>query len=87
MNPRALRQFYREGNGFRAHTYGACAGHLQTNLVMMQSDVAEKFERFCLINSAPCPLIHCSPTGDFTAPVLGKDIDIRLAFASAFVVI
>lgn len=77
MTPAALRKYYRAGKGFKSHTFGECGGYLQTNMAMMPSAVAEKFQEFCSKNSAPCPLIYKSLIGEVGAPFLGQDIDIR----------
>ena len=77
IQPGALRKLFREGKYFKQHTYGACAGYLQTNISILPSNVADHFKEFCKLNSAPCPLIFKSKPGEVSAPVIGKDIDIR----------
>ena len=59
------------------NTSGYCPGYVQCNLVILPSEAAKDFKRFCNLNPKPCPILAESPTaGDFSLPSLG-DIDIR----------
>lgn len=58
-------------------TAGLAPGFVQGNLVILPSEVAGDFERFCRLNPKPCPLIGVTETGAAHLPDLGDDIDIR----------
>lgn len=66
------------GEGKLPHaTYGWCVGHLQANISIVPSKVADDFERFCKLNSSACPLLYRSQPGEVTAPNLAENSDIR----------
>ena len=75
--PSVLRRCIGEGN-LPFPTYGWCKGHLQANISIVPSKVADDFERFCELNPGPCPLLYRSKPGEVTAAMLAKDSDIRL---------
>ena len=75
--PSVIRRSISEGN-LPFPTYGWCKGHLQANISIVPSIVADDFERFCELNPGPCPLLYRSKPGEVTAPILAKDSDIRL---------
>jgi uncharacterized protein YcsI (UPF0317 family) len=58
-------------------TSGMAPNHVQGNLVILPSELAPDFLRFCQLNPKPCPLLGVSDPGDPALPVLGEDIDIR----------
>src|SRR4029078_2207242 len=58
-------------------TAGLAPGFVQGNLVVLPSDVAEEFFRFCQQNTKPCPLTAWSEPGDPRLPALGEDLDLR----------
>jgi len=62
---------------YRGHTAGIGLGLLQGNVVILPTDYALDFFRFCQRNPKPCPLVGVSDTGDPKMRTLGKDIDIR----------
>lgn len=62
---------------FTGHTSGAAPGYVQGNLVVLPTDDAHDFLRFCQRNPKPCPLIGVSEPGRPTIPELGEDLDIR----------
>lgn len=76
LSPQTLRKNIRSGE-HRGNTSGYAPGHVQCNIVILPSDWANDFLRFCQLNPKPCPLIAMSnKPGDFLLPTLG-DIDIR----------
>ncbi len=76
LTPAQLRQRIRNGE-HRDHTSGFAPGFVQCNIVILPSDWANDFLRFCQLNPKPCPLVATSNApGDPRLPLLG-DIDIR----------
>jgi uncharacterized protein YcsI (UPF0317 family) len=71
-----LRSIIRAGT-YQGHTAGLAAGHLQNNLAILPRAYADDFERFCALNSKPCPLVGQSMPGDPKIPNLGADMDLR----------
>jgi len=76
LSPQELRQQIRSGQ-YQGNTSGCCAGFVQCNMVILPSDWAADFLKFCQDNPKPCPLIALSEPGEFSIPKLGADIDIR----------
>jgi len=75
-HPRDVRAACRSGE-FTDNTSGLTPGYVQCNIVILPSDWADDFLRFCRANPKPCPLIaSASAPGDPSLPPLG-DIDIR----------
>lgn len=72
----AVRQRVRRGE-WKHPTGGMAPGYVQANLAILPRDLAADFQRFCMLNPKPCPLLATSEPGDPTLPTLGKDIDIR----------
>jgi uncharacterized protein YcsI (UPF0317 family) len=58
-------------------TSGFAPGFVQANLAILPKDLAGDFLRFCQLNPKPCPLIGVSAPGDWRAPVLAEDLDLR----------
>lgn len=76
LSPHALRANIRSGQ-HTDNTSGCATGYVQCNIVILPSDWANDFLRFCQLNPKPCPLIATSnKPGDFSLTPLG-DIDIR----------
>ncbi len=76
LSPAQLRARIRAGE-HSGNTSGYCPGHVQCNIVILPSDWATDFLRFCQLNPKPCPLVAtANAPGDYTLPPLG-DIDIR----------
>lgn len=71
-----VRQACRSGE-WTGHTSGAAPGYVQANLVVLPSDQANDFLRYCHNNPKPCPVIGISEPGVPAMPRLGEDIDIR----------
>ena len=62
---------------FSGHTSGLAEGHVQGNVVILPSALANDFLRYCQRNPKPCPLLAVSEPGEALLPSLGTDIDIR----------
>ncbi|WOJ96164.1 putative hydro-lyase [Congregibacter brevis] len=76
ITPSALREKIRSGE-FSDNTSGLAPGFVQCNIVILPSQWAADFLRFCQANPRPCPLIACSSSpGDTGLAKLGN-IDIR----------
>ena len=74
-SPAALRAAVRSG-AHTGNTSGLAPGYVQCNIVILPSDWAYDFLRFCQLNPRACPLVGMSETGDPHLPTLG-DVDIR----------
>ena len=74
-SPAALRAAVRSG-AHTGNTSGLAPGYVQCNIVILPSDWAYDFLRFCQLNPRACPLIGMSEPGDPHLPALG-DVDIR----------
>lgn len=74
--PSEARAIFRT-NGYYGHTSGFCAGYTQANLLVVPGHLADDFEEFCGVNSAPFPLLYRSRAGDCSAPPLAKDSDVK----------
>ena len=61
----------------RTATAGLARGHVQGNVAILPADLAADFQRFCLRNPKPCPIIGMSEPGSPRLPELGADLDIR----------
>ena len=72
----AVRQRIRRGE-YTGHTSGLAPGCVQGNVVILPSELASDFLRFCQANPKPCPLLGVSEPGNPALPMLGVDIDIR----------
>jgi uncharacterized protein YcsI (UPF0317 family) len=62
---------------FDGPTAGLAPSHVQGNLVILPSEWAADFLRFCQANPKPCPLLGVSEPGCPALPALGADLDIR----------
>jgi uncharacterized protein YcsI (UPF0317 family) len=72
----AARAAIRSG-AWTGHTSGLADRHVQGNLVILPSALADDFLRYCQRNPKPCPVLAISEPGDPRLPTLGADIDIR----------
>jgi uncharacterized protein YcsI (UPF0317 family) len=70
------RRAIRSGE-WATHTSGLADDHVQGNVVILPTDLAGDFLRYCQRNPKPCPVLAVSEPGDPFLPTLGKDIDIR----------
>ena len=64
-------------HGFTGQTAGLAPGFVQGNLVVLPTDCADDFLRFCQRNPKPCPLIAVSEPGEPHISSLGEDVDVR----------
>lgn len=74
--PVALRERIRKGD-YAGPTGRMARGYVQANLVVLPAAFAQDFERFCIINPKPCPLLAVSDVGCPRLPHLGESIDVR----------
>ena len=58
-------------------TAGLAPGFVQANLMILPKTLAAEFLLFCQRNPKPCPLLAVTEPGEFSAPLLGQDLDIR----------
>jgi uncharacterized protein YcsI (UPF0317 family) len=58
-------------------TAGLAPGFVQGNLIVLPAEEAAEFQRFCLRNPKPCPIIGMSDPGNPNLSELGEDLDIR----------
>lgn len=61
-------------------TAGLAPGYVQGNLMVLPTDLAGDFLRFCQANPKSCPLIGVSEPGQWRIPTLGDDLDVRTDF-------
>lgn len=52
-------------------------GYKQANLMIVHKDVAADLEKYCRLNYGPMALIFNSKPGQFDAPELSYDSDVR----------
>ena len=76
MKPFEARALFRK-NSYTGLTSGFCAGYAQFNIIILASDFADDFEKFCVSNSGALPLLYRSKTGEIGAPPLTKESNIR----------
>lgn len=74
--PAACRARIRAGD-YTGHTSGMAPGYAQGNVVILPSDLAGDFLRFCQLNPKPCPLLGVSGVGEYILDRVGNGIDIR----------
>jgi uncharacterized protein YcsI (UPF0317 family) len=58
-------------------TSGLAPGFAQANLVVLPSDYALDFVRFCVRNPKPCPILEVTDTGSPHPRSLSRDADLR----------
>jgi uncharacterized protein YcsI (UPF0317 family) len=75
MTPAELRLAAREGRWTRP-TAGACAGHVQANLMVVPAEAAFDFLLFCQRNPKPCPIIEVLEEGR-VEPACAPGADLR----------
>lgn len=76
LSPEAARLKFRT-QGYTGPTSGYCDGALQCNLIVLPEPLAQPFERYCLSNPLPCPLVAHAPSAHGGFEALGKGLDIR----------
>ncbi|XP_078263073.1 D-glutamate cyclase, mitochondrial isoform X2 [Rhinoraja longicauda] len=75
--PDTARRLIRAGRLRTAVTSAISQGFKQANLVIVNKQYANDFERFCLANNGALPLLYRSNPGEWGAPPLGSNSDIR----------
>ena len=75
-NPGEVRALCRSGT-FDGETAGAALGHLQTNLVVLNKELAFEFLVFCQRNPKPCPLLDVTDPGSPDPKIIAPGADIR----------
>jgi len=63
LEPRIARGRFRAG-AWTGPTSGFCRDHIQANVVIVSTRVADAFAEFCKANPAPCPLLERLVPGD-----------------------
>lgn len=76
MTPRQIRELCRIGS-FDEPTAGVAPGHAQANLVVLPSAWATGFQRFCELNSRPCPLLEVTEPGRYEPVKCAPGADVR----------
>lgn len=76
QRPAALRARFRSRE-LTGPTSGLAPGYCQANLLVIPAAVADRFEEFCRLNVAPCPLIERLPTGDPVPHASAAAADVR----------
>lgn len=64
-------------NVLTGHTSGLATAHVQGNVVILPTEVADEFLRYCQRNPKPCPVLAVAEPGEPRLPALGIDLDIR----------
>lgn len=59
------------------HTAGLAQQFAQANLVILPTESAEDFRRFCERNPQPCPLLEVTNPGDPAPHAMASDADLR----------
>ncbi|KAF4788640.1 hypothetical protein TURU_159968 [Turdus rufiventris] len=75
--PHALRRIIRCNRLSISNTSGMAEGYKQANIVILHKSLADDFEKFCLANDGPLPLLYRSQPGEWKCPSLSSDSDIR----------
>ena len=71
------RHKFRLGQSYLQSTSGLCSNFVQANVAILPAEFAADFKKFVDLNSAPCPLLYMSENGEYKAPMLADDVDIR----------
>ena len=71
-----VRARIREG-GHLGPTSGAARGFVQANLVILPSDYAYNFLKFCVRNVKPCPVLEVTDAGSPEPSVVAPGADLR----------
>ena len=58
-------------------TSGLAPDYLQANLVILPSELADDFRRFCQLNPKPCPLLEVTEPGNWEPRHVAPGADIR----------
>ena len=76
LNSREIRKKIRL-ELYNNHTSGLAASKLQANIVILPSEYANDFYKFCKLNEKACPLVGQTKLKNPYFDKLGDDIDIR----------
>jgi uncharacterized protein YcsI (UPF0317 family) len=76
MPAAAARRIFREGR-YAGPTAGIAVKHVQANLIVLPSLVADAFEAYCRANPGPCPLLERLAAGDPEPKWLAPGADLR----------
>jgi uncharacterized protein YcsI (UPF0317 family) len=76
LTPAEFRKLIRQ-QGAWAPSSSTSKGYVQANFVVLPSMYAGEFLEFCSANPAACPVIWTGKPGQWEAPELGQDIDLR----------
>uniref|UniRef100_UPI00398EB5D0 D-glutamate cyclase, mitochondrial isoform X2 n=1 Tax=Pristiophorus japonicus TaxID=55135 RepID=UPI00398EB5D0 len=77
--PASARSLIRAGWLRGVGTSAVSQGFKQANIVIVNKQLADDFEKFCLANNEPLPLLYRSKPGEWSAPPLSTNSDIRTA--------
>ena len=80
--PREAREQFRKNNLTHISCSQFCVGYLQSNIACVPSDLADDFERLCISNSSPFPLLYRSKPGEVSVPPLALNADVRYVLFS-----
>ncbi len=72
----AVRHACRDGR-WSGPTAGLAPGYAQANLVVLPSEIAREFQRFCRLNSRACPMLEVTGPGDPVPHQLAPTADLR----------
>ena len=78
FHPREAREQFRQNKLTHISCSQFCAGYLQSNIACVPSNMADDFERLCISNSSPFPLLYRSQPGEVSVPPLASESDVRL---------
>jgi uncharacterized protein YcsI (UPF0317 family) len=76
MSASEVRTRIREGE-YSGPTSGIARGYVQANLVILPSDYAFDFLKFCVRNLKPCPVLEVADTGSPEPSVVAPGADLR----------
>ena len=82
FHPREAREQFRQNRMTHISCGQFCAGYLQSNIACVPSNMADDFERLCISNSSPFPLLYRSRPGEVWVPPLASESDVRLVEAN-----
>ncbi|XP_072895492.1 D-glutamate cyclase, mitochondrial isoform X1 [Hemitrygon akajei] len=77
MVPATARNLIRVRRFHASTTSAVSQGYKQANIVIVNKKFADDFEKFCLANSGALPLLYRSKPGEWGAPPLSSNSDIR----------
>ena len=75
--PTEAREEFRKNNLTHISCSQFCDGYLQSNIACLPSSMADDFERLCINNSSPFPLLYRSQPGEISVPALASNSDVR----------